>query len=368
MRERAAAVRDWPAFEAVVARHRVGALAESGLRRAGVSPPPSTAQGLARDAARAARDALVMARESLRLQREFDAADIRAVFVKGTALALLAYRDLGVKQSWDIDLLVAPDRAMAGRRLLERLGYALHHPDLNDRQFERFIPFAGQCAFFNAALGTTVELHWRLLDNERLLTGVDACSPTQDVELGGGAIRTLADAPLFAFLCAHGALHGWSRLKWLADLSAFLARRSQSEIERLYGEAARIGGGRTASAALLLCHDLLDVALAPEFLRRLRSDGKAVALTNLAMRCIGHAGGSADFGPYSPTGIRLTLSHFTLRPGHFYLAGALRIWWNSAFDRARIALPPPLSFLHHVIRVPLALSRFGLKSARRLRT
>lgn len=368
MRERAAAVRDWPAFEAVVARHRVSALADSGLRRAGVSPPPPTAQALARDAARAARDALVMARESLRLQRAFDAADIRAIFVKGTALALLAYRDLGVKQSWDIDLLVAPDRAMAGRRLLERLGYVLRSPVLDDRQFERFIPFANECIFHNPNFGTSVELHWRLLNNERLLTGLDASASTQDVELGGGAIRTLADAPLFAFLCAHGALHGWSRLKWLVDLSAFLSQRSQNEIEALYGEAARIGGGRTASAALLLCHDLLDLALTPDFSSRLRSDRKAVALTNLAMRCIGHAGGSADFGPYSPTGIRLTLSHFTLRPGHFYLAGALRIWWNSAFDRARIALPPPLSFLHHVIRVPLALSRFGLKSARRLWT
>jgi hypothetical protein len=279
---------------------------------------------------------------------------------------LLAYGDLGVKQSWDIDLLVSPDHAAAGRGLLERLGYVLQRPVLDDREFERFVPFANECVFFNAQLGTSVELHWRLAQNESLLVGIDVRSPSQEVEFGGGKVRTLADAPLFLFLCAHGAVHGWSRLKWLADLAAFLTRRDQAEIETLYGEALQLGGGRTAAAALLLCNGLLGLTLSPDFVRVLRSDRSAVALEHLALRCIGYDGGGSEFGPYSRTGLRLTLSQFTLRPGRPYFSSALRMWWNSSIDRARIALPPPLIFLHHVIRVPLAVSRLGRNTLRKL--
>ena len=60
---------------------------------------------------------------SLRLPARVRRGRDRGYVRQGIALALLAYGELGVKQSWDIDLLAAPEDALAGRHLLERLGY-----------------------------------------------------------------------------------------------------------------------------------------------------------------------------------------------------------------------------------------------------
>ena len=44
---------------------------------------------------------------------------------------------------------------------------------------------------------------------------------------------TLADEPLYAYLCVHGASSAWFRLKWIADLNALLAGRTAEEIAAL---------------------------------------------------------------------------------------------------------------------------------------
>ena len=362
MRAAAAGGIDWDRFDRVVAHHRVAALAADGLRRAGVGVPAATAGA----ALAAARGALMMARETLRLQREFDAAGVAAIFVKGSALAMLAYGELGVKQSWDIDLLTTPADALAGRQLLERLGYRLIQPELDERQFVRFTEYDRECIFFNGAAGIAVELHWRLVGNPRLLAGVGPGSPVQQVALGGGAVRTLADAPLFAFLCAHGTGHGWARLKWLADAAAFLSRRDEAEVERLHRAALELGAGRTSAATLLLCHRLLGLPLGPDLLRALRQDAVAETLARTAIHCIAHGGGTEDFGFYSLAGLRLTLSQFLLVPGGRYAWSALGQLWVSGADRARIRLPRSLDFLYHILRLPLLSARLGRRLFGRL--
>ena len=69
-------------------------------------------------------------------------------------------------------------------------------------------------------------------------------------------LRTLGDEDLFAYLCMHGALHWWNRLKWLADVNALLASTPEDNIERLVRAAEARGTGRAAAQALLLCRRL----------------------------------------------------------------------------------------------------------------
>ena len=47
---------------------------------------------------------------------------------------------------------------------------------------------------------------------------------------------------LFAYLCMHGALHWWNRLKWLADVNALLASTSEDGVEHLIRAAAGARG------------------------------------------------------------------------------------------------------------------------------
>lgn len=349
----AAATVDWDRFDRVVTRHRVAGLVADGLRRADIAVPPA----IAARAATAARQALNMARETVRLQRAFDSAGISVMFVKGATLAMLAYRDLSVKQSWDIDLLVDRDNIIPARRLLEGLGYSAAERNLSDERLLHFLPHGKELAFTHEALGISVELHWRLFTNAGLLPDIGIATPMQEVSLGGQNIRTLAEEPLFAYLCMHGAIHGWARLKWIADLNALIGEADQGRIERLYASAVRSGAGRTAAAALLLCQRLFDMAPRHGLPRSLRGDRHVAFLESTALRSVGHGSGAEEIGPHSSTSLRLIFSHFFLVPGAAYAWSQVREKWVSPKDRIAIHLPAALHFLYHFIRVPTFLVR-----------
>ena len=349
---------DWDRFARVVARHHVAVLVRDGLHCAGVTVPPAAERCQTAAAAAFSRKALAMARETIRLQRSFDEARLPAIFVKGSTLAMLAYGRLGMKQSWDIDVLTPRKNVLAGRRLLLELGYQMLSPsNLDECQFARFSLFTNQAAFHNAALNTSAELHWRIMRNEELIPATGVCSPTQEVSIAGIGVRSLADEALFAYLCAHGTQHGWARLKWLADVGAFLAGRDKTETKRLYRAAVDLGAGRTPAVALLLCHRLLGLLLPEDLLGELRADRLATALAGNCLYCIAYRQGEVEYSVASLPGLRLMFANFFLVPGSRYFWNEARIKWTCPEDRARIALPRPLAFAYYLLRVPLWLAR-----------
>ena len=115
----AAAVADWDRFLATVRRQRIAGLAHAALSEAGIALPAEIARQLAARAHEIAQRNLALAAETARLQRAFDAAQIPALFVKGAALAELAYGTLALKHARDIDLLVLPEQAAAAMQLLD---------------------------------------------------------------------------------------------------------------------------------------------------------------------------------------------------------------------------------------------------------
>src|SRR5690606_21042563 len=87
---------------------------------------------------------------------------------------------------------------------------------------------------------TIVELHWRLFDNRHLYN--PATDQPARVQLTPcAAVWTLAPEAAFLYLCLHGAQHAWSRLKWLADVAALVAKLDEAELTRRYA-AARARG------------------------------------------------------------------------------------------------------------------------------
>ena len=358
---------DWSRFERVVARHRIVPLARDGLRRAGIAVPAPVERRQANSVAAAGRTALAMARETIRLQHKFDQAGLPALFLKGTPLAMLAFGDLGMKQSWDIDLLATPATALVARRLLSQLGYELVIPNnVSDIKFTRFVHFSKEALFYNSVLNIWVELHWRLADNPHLIPGIDALSKSQEVILADTGVRTLEDDALFAYLCAHGALHAWARLKWLADVGAFLARRDEVEVERLYRKAIGLGAGRTPAMALLLCRYLLGLALSDRLSRELDDERLAARLAANAVHCIAYRSGEFEFSNHSQAGVRTLLSHFVLARGCDYFRSEMRLKWVLAEDAMTIELPRAFAFGYYLLRVPLWLWRTAGRMVARL--
>ncbi len=253
-------------------RHRVSGFVEHGLSAIGHVLPEPAAALLARRAAQSRLQSLRNAGEEIRVGRALTAAGIDAIFVKGSTLAMQAHRTLTLKTSWDIDVLIGRDRLDAACETLAALGYRLSIlGGITDPvQIRRYLTAQKESEWYHDERGTVVELHTELGDNPAAIPTIGLPSPRVMVDLMPGMpLATLAPGPLFAYLVFHGAKHLWARLKWLADVAALL---HDADVEALYREAVMLGAGRCPGLAIVLAHDLFDIAVPDALLDAIRSD------------------------------------------------------------------------------------------------
>ncbi|MGA8495720.1 MAG: nucleotidyltransferase family protein [Xanthobacteraceae bacterium] len=348
----AAPIADWNAVVLAARRQRVVGLVYDALQAAGVPLPAAPAAEFARRAQAISRKNLLLAAETCRLQELLDTAEVPSVALKGVALAQLAYGSLKVKHTLDIDLLVSPERALAAMALLERNGYALSFPSdrLSAPQRRAVMRYSREVAFIHPGHGTLTELQWRVADNPKLLEEVHAGSPTQNVVVADGlSIRTLARDDLFAYLCIHGAHHAWSRLKWLADLNAFIAA---TDVVHLHRYAQAKGAGFCSGQALLLCQRLFALPLPDGLASELQGTARvrklyAIAADAMADRARGDA----------PAAWRSFWTQFLLGRGWAFFAAQCRTASVGIIDVISLPLPPYLHFLYPLLRLPLWLWR-----------
>jgi hypothetical protein len=265
---------DWGRFLALSRRHRVQALCWHGLRALHWELPAAVDEPLHRDTDAIVTTNLRMAAESNRLLGIFEDGQIPLLFIKGLTLGAIAYRDPFRKMSWDIDLLVGPDRLADALRLLRAAGYQSIVPSSgSDAGFKRWHERRKESVWRHSSGRFHIDLHTRLADHAALVPGLGIDSPIQIVDVAPGIrLPTLAEDELFAYLCVHGASSAWFRLKWIADLAALLHGKGIAEVERLYGASQRFGAGRAAGQALLIADGLFGIELGGDLRTVLRSD------------------------------------------------------------------------------------------------
>lgn len=343
---------EWQHFVALVRRHRVAGLAARALRRAGVTLPPQAASTLRELASATTMQAMALSVDSLRLQRLFVASGVDAVFLKGSALAVLAYGDLSVRHSKDVDLLVAPAAVAQAFQVLQQGGYQPSFSMENipaDRQ-ALWYRHSKAMDWTHGTTGAQLELHWRMTDLS-LMEDVFATGQRQSVTLTSGqSLTTLAPDALLAYLCVHGAMHGWMRLKWLADVYALLPHEAAA-CEQTYRRLLHLGAGRAAGQALLLCHDLFDLPLPPTLLHELEGSPVLRYLRRSALHLLQRGGEVAEVHDLAFGTTSVYLSRLLLGGGVPQLLLELRTWAFRPDELLSSRLPRPLLFLFPLVRV-----------------
>lgn len=264
------AIKDWSAVLAAVARHRVAGLVNAALVRS-----PQTAAGVPEDVramiavrARAIQlRSLRQAQELLAIGQSFAEAGISMIELKGLTLGKLAYGTISRKASHDLDLLVSVADAGRAIGLLYERGYRLRDfaSQLSSRQIRALVCNRRDIQLLDPD-GAIVELHWKPSYASTLLKGLPAASPRQRVAIGNDdrtMIDTLATPDLVAYLAVHGTLHGWFRLKWLADVGALLLAADAQELALIRQRATELGAGRALAVTEALVGELLGVPASP---------------------------------------------------------------------------------------------------------
>jgi hypothetical protein len=328
------------------------------LNEAGTDVPDGVRTSLSRAAQAIGTQSLLQSAESARLQRLLAEHGIRCVFVKGVPLAILAYDSLGVKQAWDIDLLVGQNQAADAIPLLQQAGYTRSYPRPHEVSDERLLDWAAvskESLWMHPRTGMVLELHTGLVDNPLLLPGVPGS--LQTVAIGSGIeLTTLGTEELFAYICVHGAGHAWARLKWIADVGALVSRVSPAELDRLYRASVKLGAGRSPAQALLLCSRLLSLKLPEELETELRSDPANRLLERLAISAMsGHGATELDDTVWGT--VVINISHFLIGRGWRYKYGELARKSINPEDRFTLPLPRYLHFLYPFLAVPRWVGR-----------
>jgi Uncharacterised nucleotidyltransferase len=361
----AAAGVDWERFLRVVMRQRIAGLAQAALRSAGVNPPAEAEAQLIRLVQAASYRALALASESVRLQALLQIEGVTALFIKGAALAQLAYGSEVLKHSRDIDLLVGPDDAERVYGVLEREGYRPIVPKgpLTADQRRLVFRLHKDMELYHPQRRLNIELHWRLIDNPVLLRAVNAASPSQEVEVLNGRLATLADPLLFAYLATHGATHCWFRLKWLADLNAWLSSKPDADVARFYACAESLDVEACAGQALRLCQRLLGYSI-PAGLEPRLAGKKLRGMVEAALDAMIGPDGEVELArrPFGP--FRLLAPQFSRGRGARFFLAQCRLLIDNLEDKLDYPLPPALHFLYPTLRLPFWVLR--LQRRRRL--
>ena len=277
---------DWPGFLAVARRHRIEGLAWHSLDRPGIAVPDAVASELGRSAREIAEHGLRTAAESARLLRAFGEQGVDLMFIKGLTVGKLAFGNPFLKMSWDLDVLIALDQVMESAALLEKLGYSRLVPSApaGATDLQAWHDRRKESVWISRDGAIHLELHGRLVENPRLIPGLGMGSLRQRVDVAPNIVLpTLARDELFTYLCVHGAMSGWHRLKWLADLAALLHGANEKEIDRLHVAASRLGAGRTAGQALILAHRLFETPIGNALRRQLEADRTTRWLVRIAL-------------------------------------------------------------------------------------
>jgi hypothetical protein len=336
-------------------------LVHDGLTQARPNVPSEIVREISAQATTLVHENLDTAREALRVQRLFDHADLPVLFVKGTVLAALAFGNLGLRAGQDIDLLVADEMLPEATALIFRAGYRRFDPpaDISDAQLRLVMPLRKDLGLVHQATGLRIELHWRLFLNRYAIADASIMASSRVVPLAGTTVglRTLGEEDLFAYLCMHGALHWWNRLKWLADVNALLASKPQDSVERLVRAAEARGAGRAAAQALLLCRRLLATPLPDRLIATFAKSPTVRWLEATALDAMTTGQGERQPRDERFGTTRGSLSTFLLSRSWRYWLSELGIQMTNQTDVLAVPLPEPLRFLYPILRLPFWIWR-----------
>ncbi len=259
---------DWPHLLKIVHHHQVVSLAYRNLQaHAAESVPPEPAAALRASAVENARICFQRISELVCLTRLLNEQQIGFRVLKGAPLALAAFGDATLRDAGDIDLLIDEAEIARADRILNSAGYLRCEPQgrLTPRRMRSYTAHQKDFSYDPPNNnGAPVDLHWRLFRNPKLPVNASLHDAGEAwTQLGQERISTLPAERLFLYLCVHGALDGWLRLKQLADIGALLRKSSPHEIRSMAQAAAAQRVLPEFSAALLLCQQRLGLKQIP---------------------------------------------------------------------------------------------------------
>lgn len=245
---------DWVKFYNLTLRHRLWHHTHRILEGSEVVMP-----AIAKYCDQDTKRILVTAGETIRIAKLFTAAQIKHCFVKGTLLNVHLYKALNTRPCRDIDVWVDLNAYDTAVHALLSQGYEQKEPAYELQGFKKTYYFNHyhDLAFYHPTRHVLVELHFTLNDLATSFFSIDEVA-LQPIYLMGMPIMSLEDHYHLLYLMIHGAIHAWSRLRWLHDIALFI-KSNRCDITRIFELAKQIQCEIIVEQTLILVHDIFQL-------------------------------------------------------------------------------------------------------------
>jgi len=222
--------------------------------------------------------ALFLSRELIRIVDRLSALDIEVMPYKGLAVAEVAYGDIALRQSGDIDLLIHPQDLPRIRDAVRELGYTPHLA-FSEAEERAYLKSGYECAFDASAGPNLLEVQWAI---QPRFYAIDFDMPglfqrAATVTVAGHSMKTPSSEDLLLVLSAHAAKHVWGRLIWLCDIARIMSLPSL-DWSWIGSQARNLGIVRILRVTMLLTNRLLDARTPPAAQANLPEDPEALTL------------------------------------------------------------------------------------------
>jgi hypothetical protein len=292
----------------------------------------------------------------LRVLDSFQAADIPVLTLKGPALSQQLYDDPGVRSSIDLDLLVPPEALEAAASVLQQQGYRIESPmawlgarGLAGRMSE--VTFRGND-------GVGVDLHWSSApgDFPCQIPDEHLWSSVAFVSIAGRSVPVLAPECLLVYLCIHGTMHCWTKLRWLCDVAMLLTGDRAMNWEQVQQLAIDSRARHAVHLGFHLAHTLLKAPLPASILAAVREDRRAARAATDVARYL-----TSEMPRPQPSGVARAVFNARLAEskwqGARHVAALLKAPTDA--DAERLRLPRRLFFLYYPYRAARLAAKYA---------
>ncbi|MGR9072526.1 MAG: nucleotidyltransferase domain-containing protein [Gammaproteobacteria bacterium] len=276
IRELLEEVKDFEDLNAKIDQFRTWGFVHRNIQRCDLSVPVEFYSSLKDKSRQILMTNLLLEKETERLRSRLSESGIGCIVLKGAPLAKTIYSHAGLRHAKDIDLLVPSHQLAQAGHYLERSGYRCHNVELTGTANQSWIRRHYHDSHYENEHGVVVELHWRLFNDRRILPVDQRIWTTR--YLAGRSFR-LPDDELLLYLCWHGSLHYWERLKWLSDI-AQLVKSDRWNWDALIGKAEASNSLRPLLLGLLLSHLVFENLLPEPVKAAIKSEPMAMQLAD----------------------------------------------------------------------------------------
>jgi hypothetical protein len=180
---------------------------------------------------------LIAKRYLLTIVAELEKVNISYVILKGIPLNQQLYGNQCIRISKDIDLLIPLSKLELAHHCLIGLGFQLiseFSPELLTQQRKKIYVGLKDLTYRHSKFLIEIELHWRTTITRNFgFDFADIEAYRQTISIENKDLFVLKNEYNFVYLCIHGAISHWRRLKWLVDIAVFSQKQTFSWEEML---------------------------------------------------------------------------------------------------------------------------------------